>query len=140
MTPNSKVEFVHKFERAKEPAVVAYIGDGVNDAASLALADVSIAMGGIGSDAAIEAADVTIMHDHLLRLPEVMRTARTVRNIMWQCFAIWVITNTVGLIWVSVGIPGLGILGPSGAAAFNFLTDFLPIGNALRAGRRTSKD
>jgi P-type E1-E2 ATPase len=139
MTPESKMAFVAKFERAKEPEVVGYIGDGVNDAASLALADVGIAMGGIGSDAAIEAADITIMHDHLGRLPEVMKTARTVRNIMWQCFGIWIVTNAFGLTWVTVGIPGLGILGPAGAAAFNFLTDFIPIGNALRAGRRWGK-
>ena len=137
MTPETKVAFVAKFERAKDPEVVGYIGDGVNDAASLALADVSIAMGGIGSDAAIEAADITIMHDHLRRLPETMKTARQVRAIMWQCFAIWAITNAVGLVWATAGLPFLGVLGPSGAAAFNFLTDFIPIGNALRAGRRT---
>jgi Cd2+/Zn2+-exporting ATPase len=136
MTPESKVAFVHKFEREMDPEVVGYIGDGVNDAASLALADVSIAMGGIGSDAAIAAADITIMHDHLGRLPETMRTARTVHNIMWQCFVIWAVTNAFGLWWVTLGIPGLGILGPSGAAAYNFLTDFIPIGNAFRAGRR----
>lgn len=130
MTPESKVAFVNKFERAKDPAVVGYIGDGVNDAASLALVDVSIAMGGIGSDAAIEAADITIMHDHLRRLPEVMRTAQQVRSIMWQCFAIWAITNAVGL-----SLVGAGVIGPAGAAAYNFLTDFIPIANALRAGR-----
>jgi len=134
MTPETKVAFVAKFERAKDPEVVGYIGDGVNDAASLALADVSIAMGGIGSDAAIEAADVTIMHDHLRRLPETMKTARQVRAIMWQCFAIWAITNVVGL-----GLVGAGIIGPAGAAAYNFLTDFIPIGNAIRAGRRRYK-
>ena len=139
MTPESKVDFVRRFELEKKPEIVAYIGDGVNDAASLALADVSIAMGGIGSDAAIAAADITIMHDHLGRLPETMRTARLVHNIMWQCFVIWAVTNAAGLIWVSVGIPGLGVLGPSGAAAFNFLTDFLPIGNAFRAGREARK-
>jgi Cd2+/Zn2+-exporting ATPase len=100
------------------------------------LADVLIAMGGIGSDAAIAAADITIMHDHLGRLTETMRTARTVHNIMWQCFVIWAVTNAFGLIWVTVGIPWLGVLGPSGAAAYNFLTDFIPIGNAFRAGRR----
>lgn len=135
MTPQSKVAFIARFEREKEPEVVGYIGDGVNDAASLALVDVSVAMGGIGSDAAIEAADITIMNDRLYRLPQIMRTARQVRAIMWQCFAIWAVTNAAGLVWATVGLPFLGVLGPSGAAAYNFLTDFIPIGNALRAGR-----
>jgi Cd2+/Zn2+-exporting ATPase len=131
MTPETKVEFVRKFEKERKKGdIVAYLGDGVNDAASLALADVSIAMGGIGSDAAIEAADITIMHDHLNRLPVVMRTAQNVRSIMWQCFAIWALTNVVGL-----GLVSFGLIGPSGAAAYNFITDFIPIANALRAGR-----
>jgi len=132
MTPETKVEFIRRFEKERKHGdIVAYIGDGVNDAASLALVDVSIAMGGIGSDAAIAAADITIMKDRLSRLPTIIRTAKTVRNIMWQCFAIWAVTNVVGLALV-----GVGILGPAGAAAYNFLTDFIPIGNALRAGRR----
>jgi len=131
MTPESKVEFVRKFEKEKKKGdIVAYIGDGVNDAASLALADVSIAMGGIGSDAAIEAADITIMHDHLSRLPVLMKTAKNIHNIMWQCFYIWAITNLIGLALVA-----FGLIGPGGAAAYNFLTDFIPIANALRAGR-----
>ncbi|MDE1975312.1 MAG: cation-translocating P-type ATPase [Patescibacteria group bacterium] len=134
MTPESKMAFVHKFEREKEPAVVAYIGDGVNDAASLALADVSIAMGGIGSDAAIEAADITLMKDRLDRLPVAMRSAQQMHAVMIQSFIIWAVTNAFGLAWVVIGIPGLGVLGPAGAAAYNFLTDFIPIGNAMRAG------
>jgi Cd2+/Zn2+-exporting ATPase len=132
MTPESKVEFIRKFKHEHgRKDIVAYIGDGVNDAASLALVDVSIAMGGIGSDAAIAAADITIMKDRLNRLPIILRTAQTVRNIMWQCFAIWAVTNAIGLTLV-----GLGVIGPAGAAAYNFLTDFIPIGNALRVGRR----
>ena len=128
MTPETKLEFLKHFEKDHK-GVVAYIGDGVNDAASLALADVSIAMGGIGADAAIEAADVTIMKDNLNRLPEIMKLSRDVRSVMWQNFIIWGATNAVGLALVY-----LGILGPAGAAAFNFLTDFLPIGNAMRVG------
>lgn len=131
MTPETKLEFVRRFEREKDPEVVGYIGDGVNDAASLALADVSIAMGGIGADAAIEAADITIMKDKLDRLPEAIKIALKVRRVMWQNFGIWGITNTVGLALVAVGL-----LGPAGAAAYNFLTDFIPIGNAFRAGRK----
>jgi len=132
MTPETKVEFIRRFEKERKRGdIVAYIGDGVNDAASLVLVDVSIAMGGIGSDAAIEAADITIMHDQIGRLPEIMRTAQSVRAIMWQCFAIWAITNIVGLSLVC-----FGVIGPVGAAAYNFLTDFIPIGNALRAGSR----
>lgn len=131
MTPESKVDFVRKFQNQKRHGeIVAYIGDGVNDAASLALADVSIAMGGIGSDVAIEAADITIMHDHLNRLPQIIRTGKNVRRIMYQCFGTWTVTNIVGLALVLTGV-----IGPVGAAAYNFLTDFVPILNALRASK-----
>jgi len=136
MTPEGKVEFVRKFERehsgrGKDRGVTAYIGDGVNDAASLALADVSIAMGGIGADAAIEAADITITKDRLDRLPEALKVADRVVGVMRQNFFLWGVTNVIGL-----GLVAFGVMGPVGAATYNFLTDFLPIGNALRAGRK----
>ena len=138
LTPEGKVDFVRKFEKENSSATgsVAYIGDGINDAASLALADVSIAMGGIGADASIEASDVTIMKDNLDRLPEVMTIAQKVKKVMKANFWIWGITNAFGLAWVIFGIPGLGFLAPAGAATYNFLTDFIPIANALRAGRK----
>lgn len=129
MTPQSKLQFVKEFKK-NHRGIVAYIGDGVNDAASLALADVSIAMGGIGSESAIEASDITIMHDHLNRLPFVLKTATKVRSIMYQSFVIWALTNTIGLALVFGGF-----IGPVGASAFNFITDFIPILNALRAGK-----
>jgi len=138
MTPETKVAFIKEFQQKKRAhsrrahqQVVGYIGDGVNDAGALALVDVSIAMGGVGADAAIEAADITIMKDQLSRLPEVMRLSQRVITIMRQNFGIWAITNIIGL-----GLVAFGIIGPAGAATYNFLTDFIPIGNALRAGRK----
>ena len=68
-------------EKAKGKKMI-YVGDGINDAPVLALADVGVAMGGIGSAAALEAADAVIMGDSLLKLPEVIRFARRTRRIV----------------------------------------------------------
>ena len=87
-------------------------------------------MGGIGSESAIEASDITIMHDHLNRLPLIIKAGSKVRSIMYQSFFIWALTNIVGLFLVFSGV-----IGPVGASAFNFVTDFVPILNALRAGK-----
>lgn len=126
MNPEDKLAEVGKI-KAKEHGILAMIGDGVNDAAALALADVSIAMGAIGSDAAIEAADVALMKDDLRRIPEAMLLGQRTKRIIWQNFALWGATNVVGLFLVFTGV-----LAPSGAATYNFLTDFIPILNALR--------
>ena len=93
------------------------------------LADVSIAMGAIGSDAAIEAADVALVRDSLVKIPEAMELGRQVMRIMRQEFVIWGTTNAIGLALVLTGK-----LDPAWAAAYNFLTDFFPIVNALRLG------
>ena len=68
-------------EKAKGKKMI-YVGDGINDAPVLALADVGVAMGGIGSAAALEAADAVIMGDSLLKLPEVIRIARRTMRIV----------------------------------------------------------
>ena len=77
LLPQDKVNCVEdllKTEKGK--GKLAFIGDGVNDAPVLAIADVGVAMGSLGSDAAIEAADVVIMDDELSRIPKVMKISK----------------------------------------------------------------
>ena len=81
LMPEDKVKEVEKLIKTNK---VAFAGDGINDAPTLAMADVGIAMGAIGSDAAIEAADIVIMDDSLKKIPYLISFAKRTRNIVWQ--------------------------------------------------------
>lgn len=85
LLPDGKVAQLEEIYTSKpENSTLAYVGDGINDAPSLARADVGIAMGGLGSDAAIEAADIVLMNDNMVNIPLAVQIARKTRRIVTE--------------------------------------------------------
>ncbi|MGL5822117.1 MAG: heavy metal translocating P-type ATPase [Sarcina sp.] len=85
LLPQNKVEKLEVLMNQKhEKDNIVFVGDGINDAPVLARADIGIAMGGVGSDAAIEAADVVIMQDEPSKIEEAIKIAKRTRKIVWQ--------------------------------------------------------
>lgn len=128
LLPGDKVNAVE--DLLKNGKGVAFVGDGINDAPVLARADVGVAMGALGSDAAIEAADVVLMDDKLMGLPTAMHIARRTMRIVHQ--------NIVFALAVKIGVLLLSILG----LANMWMAVFADVGvlvlvilNAMRAMR-----
>ncbi len=124
LLPDGKVAMVEELYSSKRDGrSLVFVGDGMNDAPALARADVGIAMGGLGSDAAIEAADIVLMNDNIEKLPVAVRIARKTHNIVVQniVFALGIkvlvlllsaagLTNMWAAVFADVGVSVLAIL------------------------------
>lgn len=84
LLPAQKVEKLEEICKNSGKYKVIFVGDGINDAPVLARADIGIAMGGVGSDAAVEAADIVIMHDEPSKIAEAIQIAKHTNKIVWQ--------------------------------------------------------
>ncbi len=133
LLPEDKVTHIELIMKETKNGKVAFAGDGINDAPVLARADVGIAMGALGSDAAVETADVVLMTDSPLKVAEAIDVAQKTRRVVWQniFFALG-----VKLVFIVLGIAGIAtmweaVFGDMGVA-------LLAVFNAMRLMRTSS--
>ena len=110
LLPGDKVAEVEKLLADKKPGEqVAFAGDGINDAPVLARADIGIAMGALGSDAAIEAADVVLMDDNPLKIAKAIRIARKCMRIVYENIVFAIGVKGICLILGALGYANMGL-------------------------------
>lgn len=119
LLPEDKVSKVKEIKAGNE--IVAFVGDGVNDAPVVALSDVGIAMGGLGSDATIETADVVIQDDNPAKIPLAIAIGKATRKIVWQ---------NIGL---AFGVKAIVLILGAGGLATMWEAVFADVGVALLA-------
>jgi Cd2+/Zn2+-exporting ATPase len=129
LLPEEKLDMVESFiSTHSQDGKLAYVGDGINDAPALARADVGIAMGALGSQAAIETADVVIMTDSPIKIAEAISHGKRTRAIVWQ--------NIIMALVIKIGFIALGIAGVANmwmAVIGDMGVAILAVLNAMRA-------
>jgi Cd2+/Zn2+-exporting ATPase len=125
MMPEEKVEIVRRLQ--EEGHRVAFVGDGVNDGPALAVADVGVAMGHAGTDVAIETADVVLLSDELLKLPQIIGTSQKALQTIRQNLAF-----AVGVLIIAVCLTIFNILTPVTGALLHELSSIPVIANSAR--------
>ncbi len=131
LLPGDKVEQVERLMKQKPAgAMLAFVGDGINDAPVLRRADLGIAMGGVGSDAAIEAADIVLMDDDPRKLPCAIRIARRTLRIANQNIIFALSVKAIILVMGAMGLANMWL-----AVFADVGVSFLAILNAMRAMR-----
>jgi len=127
LLPEGKVEKVQALKDSGSR--IAFVGDGVNDAPVVALADAGIAMGGLGSDATIETADIVIQNDQPSKIITAIRAGKITKQVVWQNITIAMVVKVVVLVLGAGGIANLweAVIADVGVAQLAIL-------NAVRMG------
>lgn len=124
LLPGDKVAKVEEMLQNKpEKEALCFVGDGINDAPVLMRSDIGIAMGGVGSDAAIEAADIVLMHDDLKGIPLAKRIAKKTMSVVYQNIIFSVVVKLAILILSAVGLANMwvAVFGDVGVAVIAIL-------------------
>ena len=132
LLPQNKVEEIDKiFKEKKKEDVICFVGDGINDAPSLMRSDIGIAMGGVGSDAAIEAADMVLMHDDLKDLIIAKKISKKTMRIAYENIIFSLAIKVLILILSAFGITNMwiAVFGDVGVAVIAIL-------NAMRVNSK----